>query len=114
MFCDTVVGFASSGIITIIGGGTSQWSYSYNETTDNKNGRSFQSFSTQAKDILKAFDRYQKHVDYYGRHDYADHIMQAGFETGKTNMVRGNLDFSQFDPRGEEHGGMFCLRSIGW
>lgn len=83
-----------------------QLSYAYNETTDNKNGRTFQSLSLQAKDILQPFLRYQQHLNYYGRHDYADHIMQAGFDIRQTNLVRGNLDFTKFDPKGEEHGGM--------
>lgn len=77
-------------------------SYSYSVEDGNKNGRTLQGFSHQAKEKMNdcencPYDTYVKFYDYYGQYDYADRFVMAGFNNAKTEgFVNGEGDFSGY------------------
>ena len=95
----SIKGFAESGTVSIAGIG-SPFSYSYNPTVDNDNGRTIQGFSTGADSKMRKngsgdyYVDFQKFFDYYGRYDYADHWIQSAFSSGRTDFPNGIADFT--------------------
>ena len=72
--------------------------YTYNILADNKNGRTIQGFSHQAKEKMSNYDTYKKFYNYYGQYDYADRFVMAGFNNAATSgFVNGGADFSNYD-----------------
>lgn len=76
-------------------------SYAYEPATGNKNGRTIQGFSTDAK--AKMYDcekcpyaTYKKFYDYYKAYDYGDVWVQAAFNKGQANFANGKADFSSY------------------
>eukprot|EP00567_Pseudictyota_dubia_P012364 CAMPEP_0197443820 /NCGR_PEP_ID=MMETSP1175-20131217/9455_1 /TAXON_ID=1003142 /ORGANISM="Triceratium dubium, Strain CCMP147" /LENGTH=504 /DNA_ID=CAMNT_0042974503 /DNA_START=123 /DNA_END=1637 /DNA_ORIENTATION=+ len=94
---------ANEGTITI--GGTS-YTYSYNPTTDNNNGRTLQGFSLQAK--KKMYDcgngcPYKEHNDfflYYGVHDYGDKWVSSALSGSSTSFDNFNANFATYGYEG--------------
>ncbi len=106
LFGTFLSGLSSNGTLAFgSGDGNSILSYKYDVVEDNHNGRTFQSFSTLAADVLASYPTFQKHVAYFGQPDYADHIVLVGFDSGTTDLKNGNVDFTGFSALGEEHGG---------
>jgi len=99
--------FATAGTVTIDGVG--DVTYSYDQTTDNKNGRTIQGFSTAAEKKLYngcpgcPYPVYKSFYDYYGEFDYANQWVLAALDGTETNFLKGNADFSKygFDGRRE-------------
>jgi hypothetical protein len=102
-----LAGFNSSGTFNLPDLGKS-FEYEYVVEQDNVNYRTIAGFSTDAKDKMWDFDTYTKFVDYYGEYDYADQIITAAFNGGKTNLKNGNNDFSVYSGIGLV--GMFFAR----
>lgn len=98
-----VVGFKTSGTLTIDALGR-DYGYTYNILNDNKNARSISKLSKQedptASQMLS--EEFSLFSAYFGRFDFADHIIQTAFAsvkdpTAKTEMERNNLYFDHFD-----------------
>ena len=75
--------------------------YSYDPFKDNKNGRTLQSFSTNAKAAMYdcancPYETYQKFYNYYNTFDYGNQWVLAAFNGGATNFGNGNADFSSY------------------
>ena len=106
--------FASSGSITLIMMG-GNLGYTYNITTRNFNFRTISGFSKDAKEEMFncqncPYDDYTKFFNYYGKHDYGDHIISSAFNGVSTQMTNGNMDFKLYN-RKEGLTGMPCLFS---
>ncbi|CAB9510543.1 expressed unknown protein [Seminavis robusta] len=76
--------------------------YTYNALSDNKNGRSLQSISTNARDTMYNCDNcpygtYEKFFNYYSSFDYGNEMIMAAFTGGSTNFANGNLNFGNFE-----------------
>jgi hypothetical protein len=88
--------------------------YEYVVKKGNFNYRTIAGFSTEAKKRMWdcdacPLDTYAKFVEYYGEYDYADQIITAAFNGGKTNLKNGNNDFSRY-VGGIGRTGMFFAR----
>jgi len=91
--------FQPTGTMTIAAIGDQP--YSYEPTTGNKNARSLQGFSKQAKakmyDCEKCpYKTYQKFYDYYKAYDYGDKWVLAAFNKAQANFENGSADFSSY------------------
>jgi hypothetical protein len=78
--------------------------YKYDVTQGNLNYRTIEGFSKEAREKMWdcetcPYPEYEKFVKYYGRFDYADHIITSGFRDLETDMQNGNMDFSSFEMR---------------
>lgn len=96
--------FADSGTLNI--GGT-DYTYTYDQTTDNMNDRTIAKFSTAAGVKMGEEAQpnnwiYKAYADYYGADDYGDQIVQAAFAGTATSMTGGNQDFSAMGADGKE------------
>jgi hypothetical protein len=103
---NTPAGFTSSGAITLpdIGGGS--LGYAYNITSENLNHRTIQGFSTEAEDkMLKCnscpYPDFKIFNGYYGRADYADHIIDSAFKGIPTDLFEGNMNFESYTDEGK-------------
>jgi hypothetical protein len=79
--------------------------YTYDLLKANLNMRSIQRFSTDAReenwDVEGGpYPEYRKFVDYYGKYDYADHMISTAFRGEETDMKRGNQDFRLYGDMG--------------
>jgi len=87
-------------------GGT-EYPYTYDPETENKNGRTLQGFSLQAKDKMKLCEKGCPYTDfgyfddYYGTPDYADHWVTSAFGDKATEFTNGNADFSLYGDAGK-------------
>ena len=81
-------------------------SYSYTVESDNKNERTIQGFSHQAKEKMNdcdscPYDTYKKFYNYYGQYDYADRYVMAAFNKAATQgFANGAADFSSYQEEG--------------
>lgn len=88
---------AENGSITI---GGKDMQYTYDMTSDNRNGRRFNKFSTEAEDknVLCEYgcpyEDFKSYYDYYGDYAYSDKIISAAFDGVKTSFTNGNQDFT--------------------
>mmetsp|Transcript_25728 Transcript_25728/g.30313 ORF Transcript_25728/g.30313 Transcript_25728/m.30313 type:complete len:572 (-) Transcript_25728:155-1870(-) len=87
-----------SGSVSI---GNDDFSYSYDHTIHNNNGRTLQGFSTSVQSKMIdcspgcPFTDAEMFVNYYGRNDYGDHWITSAFNKDSTDFTnRGNADFS--------------------
>ena len=99
------LGFAENGLL-VVDGVSEPLTYEYDVNNDNRNGRTIQGFSTQAKLKMNdchncPYDDYQKFIDYYGLFDYADHWIQTAANGGFTNFFNGNHDFGGYSIDGQ-------------
>lgn len=99
---DTSGCFTADGSLDIDG---TEYPYTYDPATENKNGRTLQGFSTQAEDKMKLGCKGCPYVDftyfdnYYGTPDYADQWVTAAFENKATDFTNGNADFTVYDDK---------------
>jgi len=96
--------FQESGNLSING---SEYSYNYDVSTDNNNGRTIQGFSTQGEDKMHTcancpYAEYDKYYKYYGEFDYANQWVLAAFEGSSTDFKNGNADFGSYNFVGRE------------
>jgi hypothetical protein len=108
-----LAGFNASGTFNLTDSGKS-FEYEYVVEQDNVNYRTIAGFSTDAKERMWdcdgcPYDTYTKFFDYYGEYDYADQIITAAFNGGKTSLKNGNNDFSLYEG-GIGRTGMFFAR----
>jgi hypothetical protein len=97
--------FASSGSITL----TDQpktLGYTYDVTTENINFRTIAGFSIDAKAEMYSCDtcpypHYLKFAKYYGKFDYADHIITSAFDGISTDMSNGDMNFKLYSTDGQ-------------
>jgi hypothetical protein len=106
LYGNTPAGFASSAAIALpeIGGGS--LGYTYNITSENLNHRTIRGFSTEAEEkMLKCkacpYPDFAMFDDYYGRPDYADHIIDAAFKGNPTELSEGNMNFGSYTDVGK-------------
>ena len=91
---------ANTGTVTI--GGVGEVGYSYDQTTDNDNGRTIQGFSTAAEKKMYngcpgcPYPAYKAFYDYYGQFDYANQWVLAALDGTATSFTNGNADFSKY------------------
>lgn len=99
--------FAPTGTMKI--GALGEQRYSYEPATGNKNARTIQGFSTQAKAKMYECDKcpyntYKKFYDYYKAYDYGDKWVKAAFGKGQASFENGSADFSSYTAKG---GGLY-------
>ena len=115
------IGFASEGSVEIEGVGILE--YFYDPTKDNRNNRTLQGFSTQAKELMWdcqfgashsncPYPTYSKFYQYYGVFDYGDQWIQAAFEKKTTQFSNGNADFSAYTEAGRA--GKFMANTVSF
>lgn len=99
-FFPTNPGLAPDGALTIKEGNVRYTGYS--PLTDTTNGRSLQSFSTDADTKMRNpgsdtfFSTFDVFANYYGSTSYADDLVQAAFLGRTSSLSNGNIDFSLF------------------
>eukprot|EP00560_Eucampia_antarctica_P004733 CAMPEP_0197840238 /NCGR_PEP_ID=MMETSP1437-20131217/45490_1 /TAXON_ID=49252 ORGANISM="Eucampia antarctica, Strain CCMP1452" /NCGR_SAMPLE_ID=MMETSP1437 /ASSEMBLY_ACC=CAM_ASM_001096 /LENGTH=518 /DNA_ID=CAMNT_0043449817 /DNA_START=158 /DNA_END=1714 /DNA_ORIENTATION=- len=83
--------------------GAETYAYSYNQNTDNKNGRTINKFSTSAQEKMGdctscPYTEYNKFRIYYGVPDYASHWVTKALKGEKTEFPgpSGKPDFSSY------------------
>jgi hypothetical protein len=99
MFSKRTAGLKPTGTLKL--GAMGEQSYSYNPATGNKNARTIQGFSTDAKakmyDCEKCpYGTYEKFYNYYKAFDYGDKWVQAAFSKGQANFEKGSADFATY------------------
>jgi len=85
---------------TGFGAPTVTFAYEYDVLKNNTNKRSIQGFSSNADTLMRVggidgnpfYDSFQPFVDYYGRADYADHIIQSAIVNNDTDLLNGNFN----------------------
>ncbi len=91
--------FPSNGTVSING---KEYTYNYDQTTENKNGRHIKGFSTAARGKMYEgctgcpFPEYLKYYNYYGVFDYANDWITAAFTGGSTSINNFPADFSKY------------------
>lgn len=93
---------AASGSITMEG--STEYSYTYDPTADNKNGRTIAGFSTQAAEKMRngndcpgcPYTDFMYFYDYYGADDYAHQWVSGALDGTPTTMDNGNADFTKY------------------
>jgi len=85
------------------------FNYTYTTIQDNRNYRTLKLFSAEAETRMRPFgnelepyyDSFQPFVDFYGRADYADHMIEAAFDKVDTELLNGNLPMlsADYSPR---------------
>jgi hypothetical protein len=83
------------------------YTYTYDPFKENRNQRTLQSLSVNAKDTMAycEFDNcshptFVKFYNYYGVHDYGNQMIMAAFEKSQTRFTNGDADFSNFSDLG--------------
>lgn len=105
------VGLSGNGTVvldTAYGEDPVEFSYNYDIEANTKSMRTLQGFSLDADTLFRVgaipsnpyIDSFQPFVDYYGRADYADHIIQASIMGIDTEMKNGNLNMGSADYAG--------------
>jgi hypothetical protein len=90
-----IAGFTSEGQISVdVSGVATNFSYTYGQHPFNKNFRTLQNFSLDAKDTMRGPDdsyypEYQAFLDYYGDADYANKFIVAAFNKVNTGFSKG-------------------------
>lgn len=79
--------------------------FTYNASTNNKNGRTIRGFSTDdSKHRVNGSGEYYKDyaafVEYYGATDYADKWVTAAFTGTNARLNGGNADFTSYGDDG--------------
>jgi hypothetical protein len=103
--------FAGSGSITLVDQGTNL-GYTYTVNTGNLNFRTIAAFSLDSKEEMFncdtcAYPDYWKFLSYYGKFDYADHIITSAFDGISTDMTNGDMNYNLYSQDGKT--GMVCL-----
>ncbi|CAJ1948865.1 unnamed protein product [Cylindrotheca closterium] len=90
---------ANVGTISV---GATNYSYEYDPTTQNKNGRTIAGFSEVAGEKMRLtcdgcpYKDHQYFYEYYGIDDYGHQWVTAALNGKETSFVRGNADFSVY------------------
>ena len=82
------------------GPSTVSFDYEYDVLKNNTNRRTIQGFSTNADTLMRVggidgnpfYGSFQPFIDYYGRADYADHIIQSAVVNNNTDLLNGNFN----------------------
>jgi hypothetical protein len=81
--------------------------YSYNLLENNLNLLSISRLSSKSRKTMHEcedcdyYPMYEKYVGFYGRFDYADHIITSAFHGDRTALNRGSMDFGIYSEDGK-------------